>query len=154
MPIAQSGHLSGSRLPVTEMLIALSLSVGFGAFALEPLLNVAADPEASLPALLTPVPREVMLRGTDASGQRTDVMASLHFSESGVHLTQIPRDTFVRSAEHGEHKANAIYLFGGIKAVQTEVSAMLGRPVGHHLIVQLDGLQRIGEALGLSLIHI
>ena len=87
MPIAQSGHLSGSRLPVTEMLIALSLSVGFGAFALEPLLNVAADPEASLPALLTPVPREVMLRGTDASGQRTDVMASLHFSESGVHLT-------------------------------------------------------------------
>lgn len=146
--MAQSGLLSRSRLPITGMLIALCGGVGFGAFALEPLINLAADPETSLPALLTPVPREVVLLGTDASGQRTDVMASLHLSESGVHLTQIPRDTFVRSAQHGEHKANAIYLFGGIEAVQTEVSAMLGRPVGHHLVVKLDGLQRIAEALG------
>ena len=146
--MAHSGHLSKSRLPLTGVLIALVGGVSFGAFALEPLLKLASGAPPSLPSLLSSVPREVLLLGTDASGQRTDVIASLNLSESGVHLTQIPRDTFVRSLSHGEHKANAIYLFGGITAVQSEVSAMLGRPVRHHVIVNLSALRHVGNALG------
>ena len=175
--MAQSGHLSKSKLPLTAVLIALVGGVSFGGFALKPLLKLAADappipsllgsnpgevlledkdasgqrtadaPPSGL-SLLSSVPSEVLLLGTDGSGQRTDVMASLNLSDSGVHLTQIPRDTFVRSASHGEHKANAIYLFGGINAVESKVSAMLGRPVSHHVIVNLGALRRIGDALG------
>ena len=58
--------------------------------------------------MLAPVPQEVLLLGTDAEGFRTDVIASLHLTSEGAHLTQIPRDTFIRTSEHGEQKVNAL----------------------------------------------
>ena len=87
--------------PLIGMGIALVGGLGFGAIAVEPLLLRLSGSSTSLGAhqlqqVLAPVPQEVLLLGTDAEGLRTDVIASLHLTGEGAHLTQIPRDTFIR----------------------------------------------------------
>ena len=68
--MAQSGHLSKSKLPLTAVLIALVGGVSFGGFALKPLLKLAAD-APPIPSLLSSNPGEVLLEDKDPSGQRT-----------------------------------------------------------------------------------
>ncbi|CAK28466.1 cell envelope-related transcriptional attenuator domain-containing protein [Synechococcus sp. Minos11] len=139
--------------PLIGMGIALVGGLGFGAIAVEPLLLRLSGSSTSLGAhqlqqVLAPVPQEVLLLGTDAEGLRTDVIASLHLTGEGAHLTQIPRDTFIRSSQHGEQKVNALYAFGGIKAISAGAEELIGRPMPHYIVLNLETLRELGDALG------
>ena len=139
--------------PLIGMGIALVGGLGFGAIAVEPLLLRLSSSSTSLGAhqlqqVLAPVPQEVLLLGTDAEGLRTDVIDSLHLTGEGAHLTQIPRDTFIRSSQHGEQKVNALYAFGGIKAISAGAEELIGRPMPHYIVLNLETLRELGDALG------
>ncbi|NBP99103.1 MAG: LytR family transcriptional regulator, partial [Synechococcaceae bacterium WB6_3A_227] len=131
-----------------SLAIAMAGGLGFGAFLLEPSLNAlrGLDPGAAIQQLLLQPPQDVLILGTDESGVLTDVMATLHPTREGVHLMQIPRDTFIDSAVHGEIKANALFALGGIQEAKTEVSNLLGRPLQHHILINLKAIRKLGVA--------
>jgi LCP family protein required for cell wall assembly len=133
-----------------SLAIAMAGGLGFGAFLLEPSLNAlrGLKPGAAFQQLLLQPPQDVLILGTDESGVLTDVMATLHPTREGVHLMQIPRDTFIDSAVHGEIKANALFALGGIQEAETEVSNLLGRPLQHHILINLKAIRKLGDAVG------
>lgn len=123
----------------------------FGAFLLDPLLRSLAGllpGGAAALVLPTALPQEVLVLGTDASGQLTDVMAILHLEGNRVRLVQIPRDTYIDSPTYGVTKANGLLALGGPHAVEEEVSRLVGRPVRHHLLINLSTLRQLGDAVG------
>ena len=139
--------------PLIGMGLALVGGLGFGAIAVEPLLlrlsgSTTSTGASQLQQVLAPVPQEVLLLGTDAEGFRTDVIASLHLTSEGAHLTQIPRDTFIRTSEHGEQKVNALFAFGGIEAISAGAQELIGRPMPHYIVLNLETLRELGDALG------
>ncbi|MEY3930444.1 MAG: hypothetical protein RLZZ516_2154 [Cyanobacteriota bacterium] len=92
--------------------------------------------------------REVVILGTDVGGGNTDVMYTLRVENGVTRLTQVPRDTYIESSSFGPLKANALYAMGGPEAVKSELSRHLGRPVPHHILVNLSVIRRLGDALG------
>jgi len=138
--------------PLIGIGIAMAGGLGFGAIAVEPLLLRLNSSTTSggnpLQQVLAPIPQEVLLLGTDAEGLRTDVIASLHLTRDGAHLTQIPRDTFIRSSQHGEQKVNALFAFGGIDAISDGAEQLIGRPMPHYIVLNLETLRELGDALG------
>jgi LCP family protein required for cell wall assembly len=92
--------------------------------------------------------REVVILGTDVGGGNTDVMYTLRVQNGITKLTQVPRDTYIDSSSFGPLKANALYAMGGPEAVKSELSRHLGRPVDHHILVNLSVIRRLGDALG------
>jgi LCP family protein required for cell wall assembly len=92
--------------------------------------------------------REVVILGTDVGGGNTDVMYTLRVQDGMTKLTQVPRDTYIDSSSFGPLKANALYAMGGPEAVKSELSRHLGRPVDHHILVNLSVIRRLGDALG------
>jgi LCP family protein required for cell wall assembly len=92
--------------------------------------------------------REVVILGTDVGGGNTDVMYTLRVQDGMTKLTQVPRDTYIDSSSFGPLKANALYAMGGPEAVKSELSRHLGRPVDHHILVNLLVIRRLGDALG------
>jgi LCP family protein required for cell wall assembly len=92
--------------------------------------------------------REVVILGTDVGGGNTDVMYTLRVQNGITKLTQVPRDTYIESSSFGPLKANALYAMGGPDAVKSELSRHLGRPVQHHILVNLAVIRRLGDALG------
>jgi LCP family protein required for cell wall assembly len=127
------------------------VGVLFGAFLLDPLLRSLAGllpGGAAALVLPTALPQEVLVLGTDASGQLTDVMAILHLEGNRVRLVQIPRDTYIDSPTYGVTKANGLLALGGPHAVEEEISRLVGRPVRHHLLINLATLRQLGDAVG------
>ena len=92
--------------------------------------------------------QDILLLGTDVGGGNTDVMYTLRVDNGVTKLTQVPRDTYIDSSRFGPLKANALYAFGGPDAVKQELSKHLGRPVQHHILVNLSVIRRLGDALG------
>jgi LCP family protein required for cell wall assembly len=92
--------------------------------------------------------REVVILGTDVGGGNTDVMYTLRVQNGVTKLVQVPRDTYIDSSSFGPLKANALYAMGGPEAVKSELSHHLGRPVQHHILVNLSVIRRLGDALG------
>lgn len=92
--------------------------------------------------------RDVLVLGTDVGGGNTDVMFSIRIENGVTHVTQVPRDTYIDSARFGGIKANALYAYGGADAVKQELSERLGRPIDHHLLVNLGAIRRMGDVLG------
>ncbi|MFM9042369.1 MAG: LCP family protein [Vulcanococcus sp.] len=91
---------------------------------------------------------DVVVLGTDVGGGNTDVMYTIRVQNGVTKLLQVPRDTYINSSSYGPLKANALYAYGGPEAVKTELSKQLGRPVRHHILVNLAVIRRLGDALG------
>ena len=92
--------------------------------------------------------QDLLLMGTDMEGGNTDVIATLRVDGAISRVTQIPRDTYIEAEGYGPMKINALYAIGGADAVKREVAYHLGRPVSHHLIVNLSAIRRVADALG------
>ncbi len=150
MPKAGAAQPAKRPLGIFSLAIAMAGGLGFGAFLLEPTLNAirGLDPGAAMQQLLLQPPQDVLILGTDSSGVLTDVMATLHPTQKGLHLMQIPRDTYINSPIHGEIKANALFALGGIQETETEVSNLLGRPLQHHILINLRAIRKMGDAVG------
>jgi LCP family protein required for cell wall assembly len=138
------------------ILMAIAVGLGGGLLLAAPLTQLLDGPPAgSNHEVVNPFSRwagmgdkEVVILGTDVGGGNTDVMYTLRVENGVTKLTQVPRDTFIDSARFGPLKANALYAFGGPDAVKQELSKQLGRPVQHHILVNLSVIRRLGDALG------
>jgi LCP family protein required for cell wall assembly len=86
--------------------------------------------------------------GTDQVGANTDVLLTLQIKDGTTRLTQVPRDTYIESESHGVLKANALYAVGGVETVKRELSRLLSVPVERYVMVNLDAVQRLAEAVG------
>jgi LCP family protein required for cell wall assembly len=90
----------------------------------------------------------VLVLGSDVIGGNTDVMMAVKVSNGRTEVVQVPRDTYVESAQLGVQKANALYALGGVESAKQGVGELLGTPVDRYLKVNLDAVSRVAEALG------
>ena len=138
------------------ILMAIAVGLGGGLLLAAPLTQLLDGPPAgSNHQVVNPFSswtgmgeKEVVILGTDVGGGNTDVMYTLRVDNGVTKLTQVPRDTYIDSSRFGPLKANALYAFGGPDAVKQELSKHLGRPVQHHILVNLSVIRRLGDALG------
>ncbi len=91
----------------------------------------------------------VLVMGTDESGQRSDVMilASLNTKERTVNLLSIPRDTRVR-INNGYGKINAALYWGGEDLAIKKVQEITGIPINYYVVVNFNGFRNIIDILG------
>jgi LCP family protein required for cell wall assembly len=127
------GHQHGLSLPLSSPLAALSKLQG------------------QFNSLLHPLglgQQRVLVLGSDVVGGNTDVMAAVQVENGITRITQVPRDTYVETTDHGVLKANALYGVIGPAAVKQEVSTLLGQPIERHLKVNLAAVNKVADALG------
>jgi LCP family protein required for cell wall assembly len=142
------------RLPLVPF--ALGIALGYGLAG--PLPQLASGALAALlhgPRHLTNLinpfglgNRRILVIGTDKVGENTDVMFTVQLKDGLTQLTQVPRDTFVESADYGVLKANALYAFGGMGALKQELTTLLGAPVDRYVRVNLRAVEHLADALG------
>ena len=89
-----------------------------------------------------------MILGTDVGGGNTDVIAALRIDGDTTRVTQVPRDSYIEAQGYGPHKINALYSLGGLDLLKQELSRKLGRPISHHVMVNLSAIRRMADAIG------
>ena len=92
--------------------------------------------------------REVVVLGMDAGGGNTDTIFTIRVENGQTEIIQIPRDSYINSARFGPMKVNALYAYGGTDAVKQELSRLMGRPIQHHILVNLEGIRTISDLMG------
>ncbi len=143
------------RVPV---LIAVAVGLGTGMVLAGPLAHLitakaSADGGAAITnpfaAWSSGIGRQdLLVMGTDVGGGNTDVIATLRVDGERTHITQIPRDTYIEAESFGPVKINALYSLGGTDAVKREISHRLGRPIQHHLVVNLSAIREMADMIG------
>jgi LCP family protein required for cell wall assembly len=91
---------------------------------------------------------DVLILGTDMGGGNTDVIAAMRVEGGQTTITQIPRDGYIETEQYGPMKINALYSAGGTEALKREISDRMGRPIRHHLIVNLGAIRKIADIIG------
>ena len=139
--------------------LLLSAAIGLtGGFLLAIPLSRSLTPDADAPPLL-PVSnpfsawsvfdnREILVLGVDEGGGNTDAIFTLRVEGGRTSITQIPRDSYINSDRFGPVKANALYAYGGLDAVKSELSRLMGRPINHHILVNLNGIRTLSDLVG------
>jgi LCP family protein required for cell wall assembly len=145
---------SRSGLPVL-LAIALGLAAGFALSA--PLSKLLTSVEQGKPRFNLTNPfstwanfgqDDVLILGMDVGGGNTDVIATARVEGGETTITQIPRDSYIETEQYGAMKINALYSVGGIEALTREVSARMGRPIRHHMVINLGAIRRIADMMG------
>ena len=146
---------SRGGLPRLPLFVA-GLGLGYGLNG--PIPHLAAgllaglhSPHAVLGALVAPAgmgDRRVVVMGTDHVSTNTDVMFTVQLNDGRTQLTQVPRDTFIESQKYGVMKANALYSSGGPQMVKQELSKLLSAKVDRYLVINLNAVQRLADAIG------
>lgn len=143
------------RLPV---LLAMALGLAGGLALSGPLASLISAPvQGSAPGFGLRNPfagwvegagQDLLVLGTDEGGGNTDVITLVRVEGSVTRVTQIPRDAYIESERWGPLKINALYSLGGVEEIKRELSDRIGRPIRHHLIVNLSSLRRMADLLG------
>ena len=146
---------SRGGLPRLPLFVA-GLGLGYGLNG--PIPHLAAgllaglhSPHAVLGALVAPAgmgDRRIVVMGTDHVSTNTDVMFTVQLNDGRTQLTQVPRDTFIESQKYGVMKANALYSSGGPQMVKQELSKLLSAKVDRYLVINLNAVQRLADAIG------
>jgi LCP family protein required for cell wall assembly len=138
------------------MLKAIALGLGAGLVLAAPLhLLLEGAPVGANHQLVNPFSswtgagaKQVVILGTDAGGGNTDVMYTLRVKDGVTELIQVPRDTYIATQRYGALKANALFAYGGPELVKQELTKHFGRPVEHHIVINLSVIRRLGDSLG------
>ena len=138
------------------MFVAIVVGLGGGLLLSAPLASfLNSNPLGSASKLNNPFAawtaigeQDILLLGTDVGGGNTDVITVLRVEGGTTTITQIPRDSYIEAEGYGPHKINALYSLGGTDLLKRELSRKLGRPISHHLIVNLSSIRRMADALG------
>ena len=138
------------------ILMAIALGLGGGLLLAAPLNQLLNGPPlGSNHQVVNPFSswtgmgeKEVVILGTDVGGGNTDVITWLRVEGDVTHLTQIPRDSYIEAEVYGPQKINALYALGGVDLLKRELSRKLGRPITHHVIVNLSAIRQMADALG------
>lgn len=150
------GLLRRSLRPAILLAFASGIGLGYGLAGplpqlIGPALAALSHMAPTLVKLVPPLPidqHRILILGSDQISGSTDVMVVADINDGTTKLTQVPRDTFIESSRFGVLKANALYASGGVEAVKEELTALLGSPVDRYLLVNLDAVQNLAEALG------
>ena len=145
------------RVGTKALLIAATAGLT-GGFLLAVPLSRTLMPEAETPALI-PVSnpfstwsvfdnREILVLGVDEAGTNTDAIFTVRLEAGRTSITQIPRDSYIDSRSFGPLKANALFARGGADAVKRELSRLMGRPIDHHILVNLEGIRTLSDLVG------
>lgn len=137
------------------VLVAISIGLGSGLILANPLSNLLNGKGLNNPGLVNPFigwtgigSQDILLIGTDEGGGNTDVITALRIDGGATRILQIPRDSYVEAEGYGPHKINALYSLGGVELLKRELSRKLGRPINHHVLVNLSAIRRMADALG------
>ena len=139
------------------MVIAMVMGLGGGLALAAPLADLlGARRDGGTAGLSNPFSawvggigrQEILLLGTDEGGGNTDVIATLRVDGGVTRITQIPRDTYIEAEGFGPMKINALYSVGGAEALKSEISHKIGRPVQHHLVINLAAIRRMADLIG------
>jgi polyisoprenyl-teichoic acid--peptidoglycan teichoic acid transferase len=108
--------------------------------------------------LLTPPAESILILGSDARpdevrrGQvgRTDTLLLLVADRATPRLAMvgIPRDLWVSIPGHGQERINVAYQAGGSSTAKQTVSNVLGQRVDRYLVIGLQGVREVVDALG------
>lgn len=139
-------------------LLGLACGVGLSLLVTGPLpqllgslmagLMKAAPSVSGLVAPLGLNQHRILVLGTDQVAANTDVMFTVEVVDGSTRLTQVPRDTFIETDRYGVLKANALYAVGGVEEAKSQVSRLLGIPVDRYVLINLDAVQKLADALG------
>jgi LCP family protein required for cell wall assembly len=138
------------------MLLAIVVGLSSGLLLASPLrLWLSSKPLDANPAITNPFAawtgvgsQDILLLGTDVGGGNTDVIASLRVDGGTTRIIQVPRDSYIEAEGYGPNKINALYSLGGTDLVKRELSRKLGRPITHHVVVNLAAIRRMADAIG------
>lgn len=138
------------------VLMAMAVGLGSGLLISAPLADlISGHGVAASRAVSNPfegwnglAQKEVLVLGTDVGGGNTDVIATVRSEDRITRVTQIPRDTYIESDQYGPLKINALYAVGGTDAVKREISSRLGRPIEHHVVVNLSAIRTMADLIG------
>ena len=144
---------------IHSLAIAIVLGLGSGLVLAIPLSTVLLPEQSRKTLFGLPIEnpfsswagigdREVVVMGMDAGGGNTDTIFTIRIDNGQTQITQIPRDSYINSARFGPLKANALYAYGGSDEVKKELSRLMGRPIQHHLLVNLEGIRSISDLMG------
>ena len=110
---------------------------------------------------LTEEPFYMLLLGTDESIDRNEnmstdgiyrtdtiILARIDPVEKHVTLVSMQRDTQVELPGYGKQKLNAAYTFGGPELAISTVSDIAGVGISHFMLIDMNGLQDVVNALG------
>lgn len=97
-------------------------------------------------------PFSILLLGIDESqdlSSRTDtiIVATVNPDSEDVKLVSIPRDTLVETNFGFTEKINAMYTYGGIELMVTEVEKLLDIPIAHYATLSFEGLANLVDAV-------
>ncbi len=92
--------------------------------------------------------REVVVLGRDRTGSNTDVIFTVRVDGTTTSITQIPRDSYIDAEGFGGIKLNALMAYGGVEAVERELSLLMSRPIRHHIVVRLDAIETLANLVG------
>ena len=92
--------------------------------------------------------REVVVLGRDRTGNNTDVIFTVRVNGTTTTITQIPRDSYIDAEGFGAMKLNALMAYGGVEAVERELSRLMNRPIRHHILVRLDAIETLANMVG------
>jgi polyisoprenyl-teichoic acid--peptidoglycan teichoic acid transferase len=108
--------------------------------------------------LLTPTRESLLLMGSDARpaelqrGEvgRTDTMMLFVGDRAAprVAMLSVPRDLWVDIPGYGQERINAAYEFGGGQTAKQTVSNVIGQPVDRYLVIGLQGVRDVVNAVG------
>lgn len=128
-----------------------------------------APPTPAMHKPITPLPRPrpeaepttVLVLGTDrrspeGSTDNTDTLMLFHLDPKGrrIAILSIPRDLYVESPGHGRARINTAYAWGkqdgtgGLALARQTVSATLGIPVQHAVLINFDVFVTLIDAIG------
>ena len=146
------------RSPNKRSLLIAALLGLFGGLLLSIPISRSLIPSTELPKLVSinnPFEEwssfndeNIVVLGMDAGGGNTDTMFILSIENGDTSVIQIPRDSYIDSQSFGPMKANALHARGGPDAVKTELTRLMGQPINHHILVNLEGIRTIGDLLG------
>jgi polyisoprenyl-teichoic acid--peptidoglycan teichoic acid transferase len=159
-PPPESPDGGNKRQPLSgrSLLVGFCCGLGLGYALAGPLPKLLASGLGSLqhaaPALRSLVDplgveqRRILVMGTDQISGSTDVMFIVQVKDGTTRITQVPRDTFIESEAFGILKANALYAVGGVNEVKQELSSLLSEKIDRYLIINIEAVQNLAEAIG------
>lgn len=71
------------------------------------------------------------------------LLASVDLDRKQVGLVSLERDLLLNIPGHGYDKLNAAYAFGKEQLAQDTIQGLLGLPIDHHVVINMQGFQEI-----------
>jgi LCP family protein required for cell wall assembly len=119
---------------------------------------IAAIGVVALALLVTPPRESILILGSDARPDelkrgevgRTDTLL-LFVGDRALPraaMLSVPRDLWVAIPGYGQERVNAAYELGGAQTAKQTMSNVLGQPVDRYLVIGLQGVRDVVDAVG------